>query len=164
MRLTFLFQISGILKASIFGEGQQLKLDVPQVALDFQLQNVIVGLNRLQFGSILDVVQYFALYAKSLKYAKFRPAYDVTPKKNPRAWWKFAIDSVIFDVKDKRVRYSWAFIKQRKVERVAYMEIFDRKQRGKKLTPEQKKSLSALEEKLDYDGVHHFLFGTIPAC
>jgi hypothetical protein len=47
--------------------GTEVKLDRPALKLNFELDDVTLGINRYQFTSILDILQYFALYARGLK-------------------------------------------------------------------------------------------------
>jgi hypothetical protein len=47
--------------------GNEVKLDRPLLSLNFELEDVTLGINRYQFTSILDILQYFVLYARGLK-------------------------------------------------------------------------------------------------
>jgi hypothetical protein len=57
--------ISGVLKAMI-DKGDQFVADRPRVHLDFNLQEVGLGLNPGQYRRILDVVDFFANYNLNL--------------------------------------------------------------------------------------------------
>jgi len=108
-------------------------MEVPQTKLDLELDSITLGVNRYQFSSVIDLLQYFALYSKSLKYLSHRPPIEHRPNKFPRAWWKYAQMSIREEVREKYYKWSWEYIKKRKQDRTTYVDLYKRKQRGKKV-------------------------------
>jgi len=58
---------------------------------------------------------------------KYRPSNSVTAQKNPQAYWKFALSSVLHDIKSKHNRLTAAYIFKRKKDRITYMKLYTKK-------------------------------------
>ena len=48
-----------------------------------------------------------------------------------RKWWKYALDSVLVDIKEKANRKSWSYILQRRMDRREYTQLYKRTKKAK---------------------------------
>jgi vacuolar protein sorting-associated protein 13A/C len=142
--------ISGVLKATMWN-GAALRLDQPKMKLDVELETVELGLNRVQFSSLLDILDYFSQYNANSRYMKYRPKGGVTPQENPRGWWQYAINSVRATIREKNEQWSWEHMMQWKRHRQRYIELYRDKKSGKrKLKSAEAQELSDLEHAHSY--------------
>src|SRR2546423_4775347 len=111
-----------------------------------------------EFGFVLDDDQYrdalmlvdlFHYFIRHQEYRKDQP--DKSVKEDPRAWLRFAGSVVLKKIHDRNRRWSWAYFKERRDDRIRYVELFKKKMKGEKLAPEEAKEMDALEFKLSYE-------------
>ncbi|PQE08538.1 Vacuolar sorting-associated 13 protein [Rutstroemia sp. NJR-2017a BBW] len=97
---------------------------------------------------MVDLFHYFILHQE---YKKFAPK-GVRPKEDPRAWFKFAGNAVLSKIHDRNRRWSWGYFKERRDDRIRYIELFKKKKKQTEpLSPDEAKELEKLEWKLDYE-------------
>ncbi len=73
-----------------------------------------------QYYEVLNFVETLSAFQRDLKYVKLRPR-NAPIIGNARAWWRYAIGVALADVSESIHRRSWAYIAQRKADRVACM-------------------------------------------
>jgi len=60
------------------------------------------------------------------EYLKYRPSIPV--RKAPSIWWKYAFNCVVDDLREKRLHWSWPQMKERRDDRILYINLWKRKQ------------------------------------
>ncbi|KAI1343749.1 vacuolar protein sorting-associated protein 13 [Xylariaceae sp. FL0016] len=103
-----------------------------------------------QYRDSLMMVDLFHYFIRHQEYKKLQPK-DVTPKEDPRAWLKFAGDSVLTKIHERNRRWTWDYFRERRDDRCRYIEIFKKKKANHQLSAEETEDLSRLEWKLGYE-------------
>ncbi|KAI9322742.1 hypothetical protein BX666DRAFT_2109183 [Dichotomocladium elegans] len=132
-----------------FGSG------TPKTDVALFFDELGVCLDDHQYRDALLLVDLFHINLKKQKYLKFHPGRDVTPRKNPRAYWKFAINAVLSEVHEKNYQWSWDHFKTRRDQRRAYIECFIAS-KTKKATLDQKEKLNELERILSFEDIRFY--------
>ncbi|ODQ63120.1 hypothetical protein NADFUDRAFT_80833 [Nadsonia fulvescens var. elongata DSM 6958] len=97
----------------------------PRVRAQLSFDEIGFVLDEYQYRDILWTVEQFQIYAKSHHFRKFRPKHSV--KEDPKAWIKYAGQAVLNEIHEKNKVWSWDFIKQRRDNRLRYIELYTRK-------------------------------------
>jgi vacuolar protein sorting-associated protein 13A/C len=108
-------------------------------------------LDDKQYRDALMLVDLFHYFIRHQEYKRFQPKCSV--KEDPRAWMKFAGDAVLSKIHDRNRRWTWKYIKERRDDRIAYINLFKKKKREEVLTPEETKELDRIEYKLSYEDI-----------
>ncbi len=102
-----------------------------------------------QYRDALMLVDLFHYFIRHQEYKKFAP--KGKPSEDPQAWLKFAGQTVLDKIHNKNKRWSWAYFKERRDDRNRYIELFKKKKKEEKMTPEETQEMDALEHKLSYE-------------
>eukprot|EP00026_Physarum_polycephalum_P000020 Phypoly_transcript_00020.p1 GENE.Phypoly_transcript_00020~~Phypoly_transcript_00020.p1 ORF type:complete len:3396 (+),score=660.90 Phypoly_transcript_00020:132-10319(+) len=148
--------ISATLKLKM-NKNEQMDKSIPKILVDCVFGELALALSEPQFHSILQLLQLVNNFSRDIKYLKYRPTKPV--KQDPRAWWKYAYNVVLIDVKMRRERQSWTYILARRKQRLEYINLYKRKQDLKWLTPLKKDELlrlNDLEEELTFEDIVYF--------
>ncbi|RAL67957.1 hypothetical protein DID88_008681 [Monilinia fructigena] len=110
-----------------------------------------VVLDDHQYRDALMMVDLFHYFLLHQEYKKFQPK-GVRPKEDPRAWFKFAGNAVLSKIHERNRRWSWAYFKERRDNRIRYIELFKKKKKQvEPLSVDETEELDKLEWKLDYE-------------
>ncbi|TYZ66160.1 hypothetical protein PybrP1_004999, partial [[Pythium] brassicae (nom. inval.)] len=104
------------------GPKFDLAVNVPEVAL---------RLEDSQYCDLLYLASAFQIpdhVAKYQHYKRLRPRSAVLDAVAGE-WWRYAITAVLQDVRAKRQRWSWAYLKQRREDRRKYVAAWERRSR-----------------------------------
>jgi hypothetical protein len=135
-------------------------VSVPKFEVDVDIEEVALRLEESQYCDLLCLLATFQTpihFRKYQKYRKYRPKEGIFDSKHGE-WWRYAINCVLDDIRNKKMRWSWAYMKQRREDRKAYMVLWEEKCEG--IIKNQLEDLSDeehLEEEneyaaRDYDG------------
>ena len=103
--------ISGDMRAIIFRtSAAAIAQSQPKFYFDFVLNNIRCKMEENQLHDMLHLHQRFSTYHTSIKYRQYRPLVNV--KRNPSAWWRFAILSVLYEIHEHHQEWSWEYISQ----------------------------------------------------
>jgi vacuolar protein sorting-associated protein 13A/C len=102
-----------------------------------------------QYRDALMLVDLFHYFIRHLEYKKYQP--KSKPSEDPQAWLKFAGQAVLEKIHDRNKRWSWAYFKERRDDRIRYIELFKKKKKEEKLTPDETTEIDKLEHKLTYE-------------
>jgi len=102
-----------------------------------------------QYRDALRLIDQFHYFTRHQEYKKTQPR--TSPTEDPRAWLVFAINAVRERIHDKNKVWSWAYMKERRDDRIRYVELFKKKKREEKLDTDQSADLERLEKKLSYE-------------
>ncbi|CAI5730982.1 unnamed protein product [Hyaloperonospora brassicae] len=103
---------------------------VPKFEIDVKVPEVAFRLEESQYCDMLYLISALQApdyYMKYRRYRESRPQMAVLDE--PAEWWKYAITSVIKDVKTKKQQWAWGFMKDRREDRKRYVSLWQQKSR-----------------------------------
>lgn len=140
--------VSGQAKIEMDKSG---KADRPHVKAGLIFDEIGLVLDDDQYRDALMMVDLFHYFIRHQEYKKLQPK-GVSPKQDPRAWLQFVGNAVLSKIHDRNRRWSWGFFKERRDDRIRYIELFKKKKKAEaQLTPEEVTELEKLEWKLNYE-------------
>ncbi|PKY02798.1 vacuolar protein sorting-associated protein 13 [Aspergillus campestris IBT 28561] len=104
-----------------------------------------------QYRDALMLVDLFHYFIRHQEYKKLQP--KSSPKEAPRAWFRFAGEAVLSKIRDRNRRWTWAYIKERRDDRIAYIDLFKKKKREEYLSPAEADEFDRLQRKLNYEDI-----------
>lgn len=125
------------------------KVERPKVKARLLFNELGFVLDDDQYRDALMMVDLFHYFIRHQEYKKFQP--KSTPKEDPKAWLKFAFTAVHTKIQERNRKWTWAYIKERRDDRLRYIELFKKKKKEEKLTPAETADLDQLERKLTYE-------------
>ncbi len=125
------------------------KLDKPKIRARLLFQELGFALDEEQYRDALMMVDLFHYFTRQQEYKKWQPS--STWKEDPKAWLRFAFTAVHSKIQDRNRRWTWAYMKERRDDRVRYVELFKKKKKEEKMTPAETQELEALERKSIYE-------------
>ena len=125
------------------------KVDRPRMKARLLFNELGFVLDEDQYRDALMMVDLFHYFIRHQEYKKYQP--KSSPKEEPRAWLKFAGGAVLGKIQDRNKRWSWGYFKERRDDRVRYIELFKKKKKEEKLTPPETEEFNNLEKKLSYE-------------
>ncbi|KAH3743957.1 Vacuolar protein sorting-associated protein 13 [Pelomyxa schiedti] len=151
---TFILEpISGTMQVTINNgtsvPGQSVP---PKYSVHIGFDRIVLYLNRLQYLNILEVATNLHAIQKNLM-KKGRPVVSVSA--NPRAWLKYAMNSVLNDVKKRKLPYKWAQIAQRRDNRIKYTQAYAKILAGKE-TAEDTTFVNEIQKQLAFEDIIYF--------
>ena len=145
--------ISGTMKLRMDQRREnQLDYSIPKLSAEISIDLAGFAVNKVQYSSAMEFLQYCQGYQKSAKYLRYRPDFEAAPNK-ARAYWKYAIDCVLADVRKNYQGWTWEAISSRKQDRITYVQLYTKRQQEgkKKLLPSELADLDRIERKYSYD-------------
>ncbi|KAJ9257565.1 hypothetical protein DTO212C5_8850 [Paecilomyces variotii] len=125
------------------------KMDRPKIKARLLFDELGFVLDDDQYRDALMLVDLFHYFIRHQEYKKLQP--KARPKEDPRAWLKFAGNAILSKIHDRNRRWTWDYIKERRDDRIAYINLFKKRKREEQLTPDETKELERLEWKLSYE-------------
>ena len=117
---------------------------IPKIFLTVVFDDIAVGLSKLQFDDVLEMLESFERMNLLAKYRKYRP--DVPHKNHAKQWWHYAMNSVLEeDIRRRKMMWSWSHIVQHRRTMRQYREAYVKKLDGKKVSKELQKTLTDCE-------------------
>ncbi|KAK4234211.1 hypothetical protein C8A03DRAFT_38027 [Achaetomium macrosporum] len=123
---------------------------VPKFKANLLFEEIGLVLDDQQYRDALMMVDLFHYFIRHQEYKKYQPK-GVTPKEDPRAWLRFAGDAVLSKIHERNRRWSWDYFRERRDDRLRYIELFKKTKQNQQLTPEESDDLNRLEWKLSYE-------------
>ena len=125
------------------------KVDKPKVKARLLFNELGFVLDDEQYRDALMMVDLFHYFIRHQEYKKLQP--KSTPKEDPKAWLRFAFQAVLTKIQDRNRQSSWEYIKERRDDRIRYIELFKKKKKEEKMVPEETETIANLEKKLNYE-------------
>lgn len=125
------------------------KHDRPAIEARLLFDELGFVLDDNQYRDALMLVDLFHYFIRHQEYKKFQP--KSRPKEDPRAWLRFAGEAVLTKIHDRNRRWSWEYIKERRDDRIAYIDLFKKKKREEPLSAQETSELERLEWKFSYE-------------
>ncbi|KAH3745690.1 vacuolar protein sorting-associated protein 13 family protein [Pelomyxa schiedti] len=125
----------------------------PKISLQSSCDEITVCVGHTQWISITKLIQKFTHYPCK-QFAAQKP--KVSPKEDPKAWWKYAGNYVLNEYRKQHWHLSWATLAERRDTRKEYIHLYKKsKLHGgqSSLSEEEKTHLAALDERLDISDI-----------
>ncbi|ROW06980.1 hypothetical protein VMCG_04047 [Cytospora schulzeri] len=139
--------VSGQAKIEMDKSGD---VHAPKWKANLLFDEIGIVLDDHQYRDALMMVDLFHYFIRHQEYKKYQPK-GVTPTEDPRAWLKFAGEAVLRKIHDRNRRWSWEYFKERRDDRLRYIELFRKKKQNQQLSQGENEDLNKLEWKLDYE-------------
>ncbi|CDP16882.1 unnamed protein product [Coffea canephora] len=94
----------------------KLENDAPQYNVNVVLTTPVVSLDEVQLQQILTLCDYLSTCPMREKYGRYRPWWSPLGEKHKGwqiAWWHYAQESVLSDVRKQLRRTSWKYLGER---------------------------------------------------
>lgn len=124
-------------------------IDRPRVKARLLFDELGFVLDDHQYRDALMLVDLFHYFIRHREYKNLQP--KCRPKEDPRAWFRFAGNAILSKIHEKNRRWTWDYIKERRDDRIKYIDLFKKKKRDEPLSPDEAEEMSELEEKLSYE-------------
>lgn len=145
--------VSGEGKITVHKAGSTEKY--PHIKAELFFQEFGVELDSQQYRDLLWTASKFHWYLKTQKFRRLKPKVQVS--EDPRAWFKYAAESIVNEIHEKNYKWSWAYFKERRDQRKAYVTLYKTKILNPSAFPEDEKNrLNDLEEKLPYEDIKFY--------
>lgn len=125
------------------------KSDRPKMKARLLFDELGFIIDEDQYRDALMLVDLFHYFIRHQEYKKFQP--KSSPKEDPAGWLKFAGQAVLDKIHERNRQWSWGYFKERRDDRIRYIDLFKKKKREEKLTAEEAEELDKLERKLSYE-------------
>ncbi|MCJ1232023.1 hypothetical protein MMC12_008704, partial [Toensbergia leucococca] len=125
------------------------KTEKPKIKARLLFNELGFVLDDEQYRDALMMADLFHYFIRHQEYKKFQP--KSTPKEDPRAWLKFAFEAVLRKIQERNRRRTWTYMRERRDDRIRYIELFKKKKKEQKMTPAEIEELGSLEKKLSYE-------------
>lgn len=125
------------------------KVEKPKIKARLLFDEFGFVLDEDQYRDALMLVDLFHFFIRHQEYKKDQPKNP--PKEDPRAWLKFAGDSVLTKIHERNRRWTWDYIRERRDDRRRYVELFKKKKREQQFTQPETDEFNKLQQKLSYE-------------
>ena len=125
------------------------KVEKPKIKARLLFNELGFVIDDDQYRDALMMVDLFHYFLRHQEYKKLQPS--KTPKEDPKAWLRFAFQAVLTKIQDRNRRWTWDYIKERRDDRLRYVELFKKKKKEEKMTPAETEEIGNLEKKLSYE-------------
>ncbi|XP_072833810.2 intermembrane lipid transfer protein VPS13D [Pogona vitticeps] len=118
--------------------------NTPRLEFDIQLEMIPLKLSQTQYRQIMDFLKELDRKERQLKFRRWKPRVPVTG--NCRAWWHFALNAYIAEIREQRERSCWEFALRRARDAVVYTELYSRKLKEEELCDEEQEEMDRIED------------------
>ncbi|KAI0145262.1 vacuolar protein sorting-associated protein 13 [Xylariaceae sp. FL1272] len=122
----------------------------PKFKANLLFDEIGIVLDDTQYRDALMMVDLFHYFIRHQEYKRLQPK-GVSPKEDPRAWLKFAGDAVLSKIHERNRRWTWDYFRERRDDRLRYIEIFKKKKANQQLSAEETEDIDRLEMKSGYE-------------
>lgn len=126
----------------------------PHVKAELFFNEFGIDFDSSQYRDILWTASKFHWYQKTWKFRKLRP--KVSIEDSPKAWFKYAAESVLKEIHEKNYQWTWEFFKNRRDQRKAYTALWKKKLLNKTLSEAEEMEFAELEEQISYEDIKFY--------
>lgn len=144
--------VSGAGHLSVHKDGATL--EHPHIRSELFFEEFGIDFDSSQYRDILWTALKFHWYQKTWKFRKLRPKSSV--EENPREWFQYVAKSVLDEIHDKNVKWSWDYFRKRRDQRKQYIQLWKKILLKGALTSEEEASFNKLEEDLSYEDIKFY--------
>ncbi|CAG8543869.1 1688_t:CDS:10, partial [Acaulospora colombiana] len=135
--------------------NKSYSLEKPKTSATLLFDELGFIVDNEQYRDALLMVDLFHFYLRQQAYRKFRPPREITPKKDPRAWFQFAAKCIISEIHERDRKLTWEYFAERRDDRLSYVKLYKDKM-IERITPEDANNLTLLERKLSYEDIRFY--------
>ncbi|PNY25073.1 Vacuolar protein sorting-associated protein 13 [Tolypocladium capitatum] len=139
--------VSGQAKIELDKSGD---IHAPKFKANLLFEEIGLVLDDDQYRDALMMVDLFHYFIRHQEYKALQPK-GVRPKEDPRAWLQFSGKAVLGKIHERNRKWSWDYFRERRDDRIRYIELFKKKKQQHQLAPDENDDLAKLEWKLDYE-------------
>ncbi|KAI8935314.1 hypothetical protein NX059_007900 [Plenodomus lindquistii] len=125
------------------------KPDQPKMKARLLFDELGFIIDEDQYRDALMLVDLFHYFIRHQEYKRFQP--KSSPKEDPAGWLRFAGKAVLDKIHERNRQWSWGYFKERRDDRLRYIELFKKKKREEKFDPTETEDMDKLERKLSYE-------------
>ncbi|KAI4916402.1 uncharacterized protein J4E92_009320 [Alternaria infectoria] len=125
------------------------KMDVAKMKARLLFDELGFIIDEDQYRDALMLVDLFHYFIRHQEYKRLQP--KSSPKEDPAGWLRFAGQAVLDKIHERNRQWSWDYFKERRDDRIRYIELFKKKKREEKLDATEAEDLDKLERKLTYE-------------
>ncbi|KAI0401727.1 hypothetical protein F4802DRAFT_399824 [Xylaria palmicola] len=122
----------------------------PRFKANLLFDEIGLVLDDDQYRDALMMADLFHYFLRHQEYKRLQPK-GVSPKEDPRAWLTFAGNAVLSKIQDRNRRWTWDYFRERRDDRLRYIELFKKRKANQQLSPQDMDDLNNLEWKLGYE-------------
>jgi vacuolar protein sorting-associated protein 13A/C len=100
--------------------------EVPKTDAELLFKELAFVLDEDQHRDVLSMVDLFHFYTRQHQYRRFRPSEEELTANRPKALFQFAQQAILNEVHEKRRQWTWDYFKERRDDRIAYIDLFKR--------------------------------------
>jgi vacuolar protein sorting-associated protein 13A/C len=130
------------------------KANIPKIKARVLFDELGFVIDDDQYRDALMLIDLFHYFIRHQEYKKFQP--KSSPSEDPQAWLRFAGQSVLDKIHERNRQWSWEYFKERRDDRIRYIELFKKKKKEEKLIPDETKDMDRLEHKLSYEDLRYW--------
>uniref|UniRef100_H3HB05 Chorein N-terminal domain-containing protein n=1 Tax=Phytophthora ramorum TaxID=164328 RepID=H3HB05_PHYRM len=87
------------------------------------IDQISTSLHRQQYLSALSFISFLTVKRRQARYLVLRPK-RINVKDNPRAWWRYAVNAVLLDVRERLAHVDWEALEKKRQQRNRYKELY----------------------------------------
>ena len=119
--------------------NKSMTSESPKVDAQVIFDEIGVVFDRDQYRDALSMVDVFHFYRRTHQYHKFRPSEEEFAANPAKARLRFALNAISSEIHEKRRRWTWEYMAERRDTRKRYVDVYVKKLallEGKVLDPE----------------------------
>ena len=129
--------------------NKHMSQESPRIDAQVFFDEIGIVMDRDQYRDALSTFDVFHFYRRTHQYHLFRPPEKEFTANPARARLKFAMTAISSEIHDRRKRWTWGFIAERRERRIKYADIYIRKL----FLPENKQLSSEVSIEMMFDSM-----------
>ncbi|KAI8911617.1 hypothetical protein EDD86DRAFT_202866 [Gorgonomyces haynaldii] len=98
----------------------------PKYDLSVSFGGIDFNLDDKQYSTFISLFGALSRQTKAYPYRKYRPPRTITPKLDPKAWFKYAGQCVLSNIHERNRTWTWSYFAERKKQRLSYIELYNK--------------------------------------
>lgn len=125
----------------------------PKIKAKLELEELALAVDHEQYSNLLELGDRFHRYLRTREFRRQRP--PVSPKEDPRAWFKYAANVVLESIREKHRQWTWDSMRERWTDFKEYRELY-KKQVFEPLGSADQTKFDNLQRKYSLDDLTFF--------
>ncbi|KAL8141634.1 hypothetical protein V2J09_014666 [Rumex salicifolius] len=137
--------------------------DAPQYCVTAELTKLVMSVDTSQLHHILAISDTICICQLREKYGRYRPFGRMSSRKGKgwvKAWWHYAQEAVLSDVRKRLKKFSWRYFAERLDSRHKYVKLYKIKlnflQKEQPVDVDVREELQKMEKDFDIDDILKF--------
>jgi vacuolar protein sorting-associated protein 13A/C len=107
--------------------NKSMSSESPKVDAQVIFDEIGVVFDRDQYRDALSMVDVFHFYRRTHQYHKFRPPEEDFAANPAKARMRFALNAISSEIHEKRRRWTWEYMAERRDMRKKYVDVYVKK-------------------------------------